>query len=170
MDQADDNSLTALLTKKSQVRFCEIVNTCTERRAEKRIQRTAWILSHVLRKRCVNMWTVCAQPDGSMSSLLQSTGSSPYVHVHLVGPLAATLHCVRNFTLVLGVATRGLIQGGKTGWRGPTGPPRGTLAYTQTNTFKIYVILDVLDAYTNLKNEDTPKSATKQRPTEKKDH
>jgi len=50
MDQADDNSLTALLTKRAQVRFREIVNTCTERRAEKRIQRTAWILSHVLRK------------------------------------------------------------------------------------------------------------------------
>ena len=31
MDQADDNSLTALLTKRDQVRFCEIVNTCTER-------------------------------------------------------------------------------------------------------------------------------------------
>ena len=26
-----------------------------------------------------------------MSSLLQSTGSSPYVLVHIVGPLAATL-------------------------------------------------------------------------------
>jgi len=49
MDQADDNSLTALLTKRDQVRFREIVNTCTERRVEKRIQRTAWILSHVLR-------------------------------------------------------------------------------------------------------------------------
>jgi len=34
---------------------------------------------------------VCAQPDGSMSSLLQSTGSSPYVLPYvLVGPLAAT--------------------------------------------------------------------------------
>ena len=42
-------------------------------------------------KRFVNMWTVCAQPDGSMSSLLQSTGSSPYVHVHIVGPLAAAV-------------------------------------------------------------------------------
>jgi len=41
MDQADDNSLTALLTKRDQVRFREVVNTCTERRAEKRIQRTA---------------------------------------------------------------------------------------------------------------------------------
>jgi len=40
MDQADDNSLTALLTKRDQVRFREIVNTYTERRAEKRIQRT----------------------------------------------------------------------------------------------------------------------------------
>ena len=59
LDQPDDNSLTALRTKRAQVRFCEIVNTCTERREEKRkrIQRTAWILSHVLRKRCVNMWT-----------------------------------------------------------------------------------------------------------------
>ena len=92
MDQADDNSLTALLTKREQVRFCGIVNTCTKRREEKRkrIQRTAWILSHVLRKRCVNMWTVCAQTDGSKSSLLQSTGSSPYVLVHIVGPPAAT--------------------------------------------------------------------------------
>ena len=58
MDQADDNSLTALLTKKDQVRFREIVNTCTERRAEKRIQRTAWILSHVLRK------TLCEHVNG----------------------------------------------------------------------------------------------------------
>jgi len=41
MDQADDNWLTALLMKRAQVRFREIVNTCTERRAEKRIQRTA---------------------------------------------------------------------------------------------------------------------------------
>jgi len=41
MDQADDNSLTVLLTKKAQVRFREIVNTCTEGRAEKRIQRAA---------------------------------------------------------------------------------------------------------------------------------
>jgi len=49
MDQSDDNSLTVLLTKRAQVRFREVVNTCTERRAEKRIQRTAWILSHVLR-------------------------------------------------------------------------------------------------------------------------
>jgi len=37
------------------------------------------------------MWTVCAQPDGSKSSLLQSTGSSPYVLVHIVGPSAATV-------------------------------------------------------------------------------
>jgi len=40
MDQSDDNSLTALLTKREQVRFHEVVNTCTERLAEKRIQRT----------------------------------------------------------------------------------------------------------------------------------
>jgi len=41
MDQADDNSLTALLTKRDPEKFREIVNTCTERLAEKRIQRTA---------------------------------------------------------------------------------------------------------------------------------
>ena len=42
-DQPEDNSLMALLTKKEAVRFCEIVNTCTERREgkRKRIQRTA---------------------------------------------------------------------------------------------------------------------------------
>ena len=58
MDQADDNSLTALLTKGDSVRFREVVNTCTERRAEKRIQRTAWILSHLLRK------TLCEHVNG----------------------------------------------------------------------------------------------------------
>jgi len=58
MNQADDNSLTALLTKKDQVRFREIVNAYTVRRAEKRIQRTAWILSHVLRK------TLCEHVNG----------------------------------------------------------------------------------------------------------
>ena len=57
MDQAD-NSLTALLTKRDQVRFREIVNTCTERRTEKRIQQTVWILSHVLRK------TLCEHVNG----------------------------------------------------------------------------------------------------------
>jgi len=41
MDQADDNSLTALLTKRAQVWFRMVINTCTERRAEKRIHRTA---------------------------------------------------------------------------------------------------------------------------------
>ena len=93
MGQADDNSLTALLAKRARVRLHEVVNTCTERRAEKRIQRTAWILSHVLHtttQRRVNMWTVCAQPDGSMSSLLQRAGSSSHVLVHKVAPLAAT--------------------------------------------------------------------------------
>jgi len=58
MDQSDDKSLTALLTKRDPVRFCEIVNTCTERREEKRIQRTAWILSHVLRT------TLCEHVNG----------------------------------------------------------------------------------------------------------
>ena len=41
MDQSDDKSLTALLTKRDPERFREIVNTCSERRVEKRIQRTA---------------------------------------------------------------------------------------------------------------------------------
>jgi len=31
-----------------------------------------------------------------MSSLLQSIGSSPYVLVHIVGPLAATIRCLCN--------------------------------------------------------------------------
>jgi len=87
------NSLTALVAKRARVRLHEVVNTSTERRAEKRIQRTAWILSHVLHtttQRRVNMWTVCAQPDGSMSSLLQRAGSSSYILVHKVGPMAAT--------------------------------------------------------------------------------
>ena len=35
MDQSDDNSLTTLLTKREQVRFREVVNTCTETRAGK---------------------------------------------------------------------------------------------------------------------------------------
>ena len=43
MDQSDDNSLTALLMKRDQVRFREVVNTWTERWAEKCIQRTVWI-------------------------------------------------------------------------------------------------------------------------------
>ena len=42
-------------------------------------------------KRSVNMWTVCAQQDGSMSSLLQCIDSRAYVLVHIVGPLAATV-------------------------------------------------------------------------------
>ena len=58
MDHADDNSLTALLTKRAQARFREVVNTCTERRAEKRIQRMVRILSHVLRK------TLCEHVNG----------------------------------------------------------------------------------------------------------
>ena len=95
MDQADDNLLTALLTKKNQVRFREIVNTCTETRAEKRIneRREYWVTCYG--KRCVNMWTVCAQPVGSTSSLSQSTGSSPYVLVHIDGSLAATIRTTR---------------------------------------------------------------------------
>ena len=52
------NSLTALLTKKAQVRFREVINTSTERRAEKCIQWTVWILSHVLRT------TLCEHVNG----------------------------------------------------------------------------------------------------------
>jgi len=58
MDQSGNNSLTALLTKKDQVRFREVINTCTERRVEKRIHWTAWILSHVLRT------TLCEHVNG----------------------------------------------------------------------------------------------------------
>jgi len=48
--------------------------------------------------------TVCAQPDGSMSSLLQSTGSSPYVLVHIVGPLTAkvAMHTTKLLLLHFG--------------------------------------------------------------------
>jgi len=89
MDQADDNSLPALLTKRDPERFREIVNTCPERRAEKRIQRTAWILSHVLHKtRCEHVNGLC--PAGWLNEQT-STGSSPYVLVDIVGPLAATV-------------------------------------------------------------------------------
>ena len=52
------HSLTALLTKRAQVRFCEVVNTCAERRAEKCIQRTVWILNHLLCK------TLCGHVNG----------------------------------------------------------------------------------------------------------
>ena len=57
-DHKDDNSLAALPTERAQIRFCEVVNTCTERRAKKRIQRTAWILRHVLRQ------TLCEHVNG----------------------------------------------------------------------------------------------------------
>ena len=91
MDQADDNSLTALLTEKRTSKVPRDRKYMHRRRAEKRIQRTGWILSHVLRKTlCEHVNSLCP-PDGSMSSLLQSTGSSPYVLVHIIGPLAATL-------------------------------------------------------------------------------
>jgi len=83
MDQADNKSLKALLTKRAQVRFREIVNTCTEWRAEKRIQRTAWILGHVLRKTlCEHVNSLC--PAGWLNEQLitkhwfQSVRTCPY--------------------------------------------------------------------------------------------
>jgi len=83
MDQADGNSLTALLTKRDQVKFREVVNTCTERRAETRIQRTASILSHVLRKTlCEHVNGLC--PAGCLNEQsttkhwFQSVRTSPY--------------------------------------------------------------------------------------------
>ena len=86
------NSLMAHVTKKEQVRFREVMNSCTERRVEKRIQRTAWILSRVLHTTlCEHVNSLC--PAGCLneqSTVLQSIGSSPYVLVHIVGPLAAT--------------------------------------------------------------------------------
>jgi len=83
MAQSDDNSLTAQMTKKDQVRFCEVENTCTEMRAEKRIQRTAWILSHVLRK---TLWehVNCLCPAGWLNEQsvtkhwFQSVRTCPY--------------------------------------------------------------------------------------------
>ena len=68
-----------------------VLLTCLEKKNAFNERREYWVTCYV--KRCVNMWTVCAQPDGSMSSPLQSTGSSPYVLVHIVGPLAATVSC-----------------------------------------------------------------------------
>jgi len=41
-------------------------------------------------KRSVNMWTVCAQQDDPLSSLLQCVDSRAYLLVHIVGPLGAT--------------------------------------------------------------------------------
>ena len=87
MDQADDNSLTARLTKREQVRFCEIVNTCTERWEEKRIQRMAWILSHVVRKTlCEHVNGLC--PAGWLNERsitkhwFQSVRTCPYSYGH----------------------------------------------------------------------------------------
>jgi len=83
MDQADDNSLTVLLTKRAPVRFRKVVNTCTERRVEKCMQRTAWILSHVLRKTlCEHVNGLC--PAGWLNEqsitkhLFQSVRTCPY--------------------------------------------------------------------------------------------
>ena len=74
-------------------RASKVANTVHAQKGEQKNafseRREYWVTCYV--RRCVNMWMVCAQPDGSMSSLLQSTGSSPYVLVHIVGPLAATL-------------------------------------------------------------------------------
>jgi len=82
MDQADDNSLTALLTKRDQVRFREVGSTCTERRAGKRIQRTAWILSHVLRKTlCEHMNGLCPARwlnEQSYKHWFESVRTCPY--------------------------------------------------------------------------------------------
>ena len=86
MDQPDDNSLTALLTKREEpARLCEIVNTCTERREEKRkrIQRTAWILSHVLRETlCEHVNGLCPAGKLNEQSIIQpwfqSVRTCPY--------------------------------------------------------------------------------------------
>jgi len=91
MDHSDDNSLTALLTKREQVRFREIVNTCTERRAEKRIQRTAWILSQVLRTTlCEHVNGLCPAGWLNEQSITKHWFQSART-VHIVGPLAATI-------------------------------------------------------------------------------
>jgi len=40
-----------------------------------------------------------------MSSLLPSTGSSPYILVHIVGPLATTIQCGVNEMAVIKACT-----------------------------------------------------------------
>jgi len=52
------------------------------------------------------MWTVCAQPESSMSSLLYSPGSSPYVLVHMVGPLVATAPIYHTYVRFYGADLR----------------------------------------------------------------
>jgi len=44
-----------------------------------------------------------------MSSLLQSIGSSPYVHVHIVGPLAATAATFCFNTLLMNIESTTLL-------------------------------------------------------------
>jgi len=77
------NSLTALLMKREQIRFCEVVNTCTERRIEKRIQRTASMLNHLLRTTlCEHVNGLCPARWLNEQSItkhwLQSVRTSPY--------------------------------------------------------------------------------------------
>ena len=76
-----DNSLATLLGKKVHAKLREVVNTHAEMQVEKCIQYNVWLLSHVIHTNAV--WTVCAQQDGSMSSLItmrwfQSIRTCPY--------------------------------------------------------------------------------------------
>jgi len=79
--------------RQKQIRVCDVINKCKERREMQNAfneRRGYWVTWYV--RRCGSVWTVCTEPYGSMSSLLQSTGSNTYVLVHIVGPLAATGH------------------------------------------------------------------------------
>ena len=83
MDQSDDNSLTALLTEKRTSKVPRDRKYMHRRRAEKRIQRTGWILSHVLRKTlCEHVNSLC--PAGWLNEQsitkhwFQSVRTCPY--------------------------------------------------------------------------------------------
>jgi len=115
MDQSDDNSLTAPLMKRGKARFREIGNTCTERRAEKRIQRTAWILSHVLRKTlCEHVNGLC--PAGWLNEQsitkhwFQSVRTCPYSWATGRNGLVSRDSFERNF--VRNTSLNGLMLGG----------------------------------------------------------
>jgi len=113
MDQSDDNTLTPLLTKRDQVRFREVVNTCTERRAEKRIQRTVWILRHVLRKRlCEHVNGLCPagwlNEQSTTKHWFQSVCTCPYSWA--TGRNSADVQLITFCALVSAIWTMSLQQ------------------------------------------------------------
>jgi len=92
--QSYNNSLATLLKKRS---ACKNLPGCKHTRSKaNRKTHSAQVVtvkSRDAHKRSVNMGTVCAQQDGSISSLLQCVYSRAYVLVHVVGPLATTTLC-----------------------------------------------------------------------------